>query len=526
MEPSDAARPWTNKTSRTLALFAFFAVLAGLVPGLDPWAEGAWLSSAIGGPGMGVGTSLTATAPQPEVDAWVQAKLARIQSAPTELTAVSASAEASRASSADVVPGPADAADAAPTDDPTGNDYDARRRACPPLTASETSLHVPCVAEDYDGTCTAYALDAFLDSLSATLGAEDHVTRVLHYGDSAIAADDITRTLRLDFQAHYGDAGPGFVYVDRPWEWYARSGLGLRVRGEWSFNNLIFDKVADGRYGLGGVNFHAHEGGVRSTLTLRSPRDDGYSFVELYYVEQPGGGGLLLRVNDASWTIGEEDPRPTETQAAFKAVVLDEPLRDVALETKSWRSTRVFGLVLETDRRGVVWDSIGLVGARALHLLNFDATHFKTQVQRRDPALVVLQYGLNEAQAEHAPGEHFRRKQRAVLAALREAAPNAACLVIGPYDNGVFEEGRLRSKPIIPKLVEVQRETALEAGCAFWDAWDAMGGEDSVADWYRNRPRLLSGDFTHLTRAGGEALGSLLSATLLESHERYMACDR
>ncbi|MEO1232927.1 MAG: hypothetical protein AAFZ18_28940, partial [Myxococcota bacterium] len=46
-------------------------------------------------------------------------------------------------------------------------------------------------------------------------GATEDNVRVLHLGDSHIAADYITRTVRTRFQARFGSGGRGFVHADQ-----------------------------------------------------------------------------------------------------------------------------------------------------------------------------------------------------------------------------------------------------------------------------------------------------------------------
>jgi lysophospholipase L1-like esterase len=386
-------------------------------------------------------------------------------------------------------------------------------------------LDDPCL-EPGPGGCRRRALDGFFASLARTEGsrgtASPAFTRVLHYGDSAIAGDEITRTVRRLFQARFGDGGPGFVYLDRPWTWYSRDGVRLSVRGEWAAHNLIFGYLKDGLYGLGGMAFSTSQGGVRTQFNLaegRLPR----ARLEAFFLKAPQGGTLRLSAGSRAWDVSTDS---SGSSSGFFSVDLDEPVTAVALETTSWRRTRVFGVVLEGRDGGVVWDSVGIVGARATHLGNFDAAHFQEQVNHRAPDLIVLNFGLNEAVVGGLPGPAFKARQAEILARVRLAAPSTACLVVGPYDSGTFADGAVHTKPQVPRLVEAQRETALKAGCAFYDPYNATGGLDTVARWFKSKPRLVAGDFVHLTPAGAELVGKLLYDTLVGAFEKTRRCGR
>jgi hypothetical protein len=50
-----------------------------------------------------------------------------------------------------------------------------------------------------------------------------------------------------------------------------------------------------------------------------------------------------------------------------------------------------------------------------------------------------------------------------------------------------------------------------------------MGGENSMARWYRARPQLGGADLTHPTPRGAEVLGDMLSDAVVLAYERHAA---
>src|SRR5208283_3170534 len=79
---------------------------------------------------------------------------------------------------------------------------------------------------------TSPALDHFYAALWRTEKKEPGaVTRIVHYGDSPTTADLITGDVRAILQSRYGDAGHGFVFVDKPWAWYQHTGVKLSGSG-------------------------------------------------------------------------------------------------------------------------------------------------------------------------------------------------------------------------------------------------------------------------------------------------------
>ncbi|HYO90687.1 MAG TPA: hypothetical protein VEQ40_03595, partial [Pyrinomonadaceae bacterium] len=104
----------------------------------------------------------------------------------------------------------------------------------------------------------ARALDAFFAHLARTESKQPGaVTRITHYGDSPITNDGITSTVRRIMQERFGDAGHGFILMDKPWAWYGHQGITFTSGGDWDNDPMIGGKLNDGEFGLGGVAFRA-----------------------------------------------------------------------------------------------------------------------------------------------------------------------------------------------------------------------------------------------------------------------------
>jgi hypothetical protein len=93
--------------------------------------------------------------------------------------------------------------------------------------------------------------------------------------------------------------------------------------------------------------------------------------------------------------------------------------------------------------------------------------------------------------------------------------------VISPVDQATRERGKVISKPQLDKLVRVQRRAAEAAGCGFWDARHAMGGNGSFARWLHHEPRYAWTDLMHLTTEGLDILGDCLADALLASYDQW-----
>src|SRR6185369_9408243 len=103
---------------------------------------------------------------------------------------------------------------------------------------------------------------------------------------------------------------------------------------------------------------------------------------------------------------------------------------------------------------GVIVDSLGVVGRRLGSLRSWDWSVIGEQLASRDPRLVILQYGTNEADDPDLDLEAMARYFDETILRIRAAAPTAAILILGPPDLAVREGGKPcdRRKPDAPAI--------------------------------------------------------------------------
>src|SRR5204863_8259176 len=103
------------------------------------------------------------------------------------------------------------------------------------------------------------------------------------------------------------------------------------------------------------------------------------------------------------------------------------------VETLQRAAVRLFGWVTEKDR-GITYGTLGINGAQASIVFRWDEALLASHIARRNPALIVLAYGTNEATNPDWTAETYRDMFSALLQRMRQAAPTASSLVLGPPD--------------------------------------------------------------------------------------------
>jgi lysophospholipase L1-like esterase len=343
---------------------------------------------------------------------------------------------------------------------------------------------------------TGRAMLSFYAALASTQRGE-RVTRIVHYGDSHVAADILTGALRRSLQSCFGDAGPGFVLAGQPWSWYSRAGVVSRASSGWQADGLTQASLAaDGRLGLAGVSLSASKPDEWISLSATG------RYFDIYVLKQPGGGAVDISLDAADLKRNFSLRSKTIEADYIEIVADDDSIHKIEIRTKTFGPTRIFGIAIEGERAGVVYDALGINGARASRPLLWDWNVLSNNLERRDPDLIVVAYGSNEVTDPDLDPEEYTASFAALLERFHEAAPRASILVLGPPDRAVRVGRRWKTASRMSALVEAQRRAALKFGAAFYDLFNAMGRSGSVERWATLREPLAQLDRVHLTAAG------------------------
>ena len=366
----------------------------------------------------------------------------------------------------------------------------------------------------------ARALDHFYAALANTEAKQSGaITRITHYGDSPITNDGITGTARRLLQERFGDAGHGFILVDRPWEWYGHQSITFTSSGGWTGDSLMNPMTKDGMFGLGGVTFHPSAGkSTRFGPATSGDTGKNFSSADIYYLAQPGGGQFSVSVNGDSSQIISTDT--DAAKSAFREIKAARPgANTFEIKTVSG-GVRMFGAVLENDGPGVVYDSLGVNGAYAGLLARvMNEPHWAEQLRHRQPDLLILNYGTNESEyASDDQMARYERDLREVVRRVHAALPTVSILIVSPMDRGKHAAGgRVTTLDSIPKIVEMQHRVARDTGCGFLNLFAAMGGEGTMARWHEGRHHLVGGDLTHPTADGAITVGVLIYHAIVKA---------
>ncbi|HET9931934.1 MAG TPA: GDSL-type esterase/lipase family protein [Polyangiaceae bacterium] len=377
-------------------------------------------------------------------------------------------------------------------------------RADAPVPAASTPLSVGAGAEPSDAARTP-ELRHFYDALAALARHQrNESVRVLWLGDSHTASDFLTGAVRSRLVERYGSGGPGFLRLGVPVRHdlatFERSGR-FRIQPESPATRLHQD---DGVFGFGGMRVTPLSDGARLGVRLapRSVRGRA-KFTLLYDVKL--GGEFAMRLGSTAVNVrGTEGAQRVAGSPVLRRSIEGEPSEPFSVEVRRGRP-RFYGLFVDGSEPGVVVDTVGINGARVATALAWAEAPFAAEVLAREPELVVMAFGTNEAFDELRVSA-YEAQLAQLLRRLRQR-PNVDCLVLGPPD-ALAPSGEPAAR--VAEITRVYASSARTLGCAFVSAQALMGGPGAFASWQRQDPQLASADRVHLTPKGYRKLGELV----------------
>lgn len=337
--------------------------------------------------------------------------------------------------------------------------------------------------------------------------------RVAFLGDSFIEGDIIVADVREQLQNKYGGKGVGFVPMASVVATYTPTVK--HTFQNWKSFSIIQKKD--------GVEHFTPQGQVFEPLDNASasfegvtwkPNLDRYSRARLIYVNNGQARvGVSVNRNDTSWT-------QLPSNGTVDQFVSKGNINQISYTFDNPENVRVLGVALE-DSTGVSVDNYSVRGNSGLWMTRVDQG-LSAQLDRiMNYDLVVLQYGVNVVETDVVSYSGYRQSMVKVINHLKTCMPNASFLVLSIGDRSTQEDGEFVTMPGVHGMVKAQKQIAQECGVAFWNMFEAMGGENSMVRFVENN--WASKDYTHISHAGGRRIANALVKALFLEADKYEA---
>ncbi len=394
-----------------------------------------------------------------------------------------------------------------------------------------------------------------------SLNKSGKLIRVLHYGDSQIEADRMTSYLRYKLQAQFGGYGPGLIPVVQPYDfrspaiiesegnWKRYPGYGKRDTTVWHKRYGVlasFARFAPIKYpepeiirtekqdtaqvpatnkdtiqitGKEPEETQIYTAGLTikpSPYSVKRVRQ--YTQARLFYGYNQKPFNLKLYTGE---TLFSENTLTVSNSLQVKRWLFPNPPEYLRLEFSGEDSPDIFALALD-GTRGIAVDNIPLRGSGGIVFTNSDQTLLANIYGKLNVKLVILQFGGNVAPGMRDNYNFYERSFYRQIKAIQRLIPGVSIIVIGLGDMSMKEKDTYVSYPNIKLIRDALKNASFKAGCAFWDMYEAMGGENSMPSWVFSEPALAEKDFVHFTVRGSKIIAKMFYRALMLEYENFI----
>lgn len=403
-------------------------------------------------------------------------------------------------------------------------------------------------------------MDKFYAALSEV---KERPVRIAYYGDSYIEGDILTEDLRDMLQTRFGGSGVGFVDIYTVTSGFRKT-VWTKAKG-WSDHNANdpkskrFNKTLQGISGryfipqstasleMKGSKYGTHLDTV-STATVFFTPGNGLNLAASINGEELktvyANGGLLETHDEVSYvtetvvkgggtdSLGNEIPADTvkvtnevhsdvaeQSSNGLASKTLHGRIGRFSLQAKNGNASRFYGVALE-GKSGIVLDNFSMRASNGWFIGDIPQKTLADFAKRRPYDLIIVHFGLNVANSKQKDYSYYTDRMANSIAHLKAQFPNASILVIGVGDREEKDvDGNLHTMPGVRELISYQRKMAADKKVAFWNLYEAMGGDGSISLMVTHKQANL--DYTHINFAGGKKLARILYDVLMNGKENY-----
>ena len=190
------------------------------------------------------------------------------------------------------------------------------------------------------------------------------------------------------------------------------------------------------------------------------------------------------------------------------------------MEFKGSDSPDIYALALD-GLSGVAVDNIALRGSSGT-IFTTTSTKLLASIYRNlNVKLVILQFGGNITPYIKEDYTFYEKSFYSQLVTIKKLIPDVSIIVIGLADMSKKEKDKYVSYPNIEIIRDALKKASFKADCAFWDMYEAMGGNNSMPSWVFSEPPLAEKDFTHFTVQGSRIIAQMFYKALMLEYNNF-----
>lgn len=338
--------------------------------------------------------------------------------------------------------------------------------------------------------------------------------RIVHYGDSQIEMDRITCVYRDSLQRRFGGLGVGMVPLRMPF--YTMT-LGQYCSDSLLSRSQVFGEkdfsVQKGMYGPMGQAVRATPGLSVTYFTAKYFDEDSPS--------RKIGRVRVLALEDSLEIRSDKLVAEKDMVGPMVRYTFDAPDSLGRVRLNFPKGGTIYGVSLEGDG-GISVDNIAMRGCSGSIFTLMNKAQLSSWFAATNTRLVILQYGGNSMPYIKSEKQisTYGQKMEEQIRLIREVAPKAAVLFIGPSDMSTNIGGKMQTYPHLPQFVDTLRTRVNAAGAAYWDMYRVMGGLNSMPTWVKTG--MAGSDYVHFSKSGAAFIGEALYDKFSAYYDYYL----
>lgn len=355
-------------------------------------------------------------------------------------------------------------------------------------------------------------LNYFFDALDK---AKREKVRIAHFGDSLIEGDLISADVRETFQKEFGGKGVGYIPITSQ-DVNFRLTTKIAFSNNWETGSIFGSNPNRWDYGINGEVFVPKGNSwVQYELYRRYRNAREFTHARVFYSD--------AKASTINYSIEgkKEEKARLNSGRGLQELEIDAggSANKLKLEFPERDQAHVYGVSLENGN-GVYIDNYPFRGNSGVDLQQIKESMLKDFARKLDYKLIILQFGLNASSAAGRDFDWYERDMLKVIDNLKTAFPRTSFLLIGVQDKSVKRGNKFETDPKVKMLLDAQKNIAKKANIAFWNLFDAMGGENSMPEWVEANPPMAFKDYVHFNGQGASKVADMLSDALITAYKK------
>ncbi|VAX16800.1 hypothetical protein MNBD_IGNAVI01-419 [hydrothermal vent metagenome] len=336
--------------------------------------------------------------------------------------------------------------------------------------------------------------------------------RVAHFGDSALEGDLVTAYLRNKFQQRYGGKGVGFLPITSE-DISFRETTKIRFSDDWTTASITGGNPEDVPVGIAGKVFINSAGSwVKYETVPKFRAIRNFDVAKIFYNNAKNSSTIKYSLNGSA----EKSLQLIGGSRIKEFVIERKNSTSLKLDFPSEKTAYFYGVSLES-KTGVYIDNFPLRGNSGIDLMKIPENNLQEFDSLMNYKLVILEFGLNILRGRKTNFSKYEKDMVDVINEFKMLFPRTSFLLIGVHDKCIKRKKDFITDPAIKKLVNTQKRIAVKTNSAFWNLFEAMGGENSMADWVNANPPLAYSDYIHFNTLGTKEEAEMLFKTIMDA---------